>query len=80
LGEYLDAFWALLLAEGKGGFGDYAKWREHLVEVFWEGKQSEEQQVAATEAAIGRPAPMSAMDELKAMHEAALANTGARKN
>jgi len=75
LAEYLDAYWALMLEEGKGGFINYAEYRQALVDAFWLGKQTEEQQAASTEAAIGKPAPQSAMEELRAMHEAALART-----
>jgi hypothetical protein len=80
LAEYLDAFWALLLSEGKGGFINYAEYRQNLVDVFWLGKQSEQQQAVAAEAAMGKPAPPTAMEELRAMHEAALARTEELKN
>lgn len=64
-----------MLEEGKGGFVNYAEYRKSLVETFWEGKTSEENQVAAAQAAMGQAAPEDAMEELRRMHEAAVARS-----
>ena len=83
LGEYLDAYWALMLNDGRGGMGDFAKYRQALTDMMWLGKQPEltaEEQVESSKAVLGQPVPQSAMDELREMHEKAKLRTeGAKK-
>lgn len=64
-----------MLSEGKGGFINYAEYRESLTDVFWHGKQDEQHQVAAAQAAMGKVAPEDAMAELRRMHEEAVARS-----
>ena len=65
-----------MLNDGKGGMGDFAKYRELLTDIFWHGKlpdQDPQTAVEAANAAIGQATPAEAMAEARAIYEKAKA-------
>jgi hypothetical protein len=82
LSEVLDVYWTILLAEGRGGFMDYAKYRDRLTDIVWHGKTPEltpEERAEAAKDPSGPP-PASALDEARALYEASKQRQDAAKN
>lgn len=60
---------------------DYSKYREALVDAYWKGQGvelSEGEKAEAAANAVGEAPPMSAMEEARAMYEAAKARSEAQ--
>jgi hypothetical protein len=78
----LDAYWAIMLEEGKGGFMDFSKYRDRLTDIVWHGivpVLTPEEQAAAAKEPAGPP-PVSALDEARALFEASKQRLAAEKN
>jgi hypothetical protein len=61
-----------MLAEGRGGFMDYGKYRDRLTDIVWRGIMPEltpEEKAEAAKSGAGQPVPESAMDEARALYE-----------
>ena len=71
----LDAYWAIILAEGRGGMIDMSKYRKTMSDYFFKGElpertpESEEARVEAAKEAIGKPMPEDALEEARRLRE-----------
>jgi len=62
-----------MLAEGRGGFIDFGKFRERLTDIVWHGKMpelTEEERAEAAKRMTGGPPPMDALEEARALYQA----------
>lgn len=78
----LDAQWALMLSEGKGGFVDYGEYREKLTAIVWRGEMPEltpEQKAEAAKASVGQPTPEDVLAEARALYNAGKQHQGDTK-
>lgn len=71
-----------MLNEGKGGFINFSEYREKLTAIVWRGEMPEltpEEKAEAAKELIGKPTPVSALDEARALFEASKQRQQAEK-
>lgn len=74
--EWLDMAWMSLLDRGNHGFADASKWRRFITAWVYDGEileefkaKAEDEKAKAAKEAVGKPAPLTAIQQARAMRE-----------